>query len=193
MPPPLPPLVAAAQARADDSGFTLACEPGVGRLLAALAAAVPPHGRILEMGTGVGVGTAWIVHGLGARSDVEVVSVEIDAATAAIAQRDSWPPWVSLHVGDILVALATLGSFDLIFADAQGGKWEGLQRTIAALRPGGILLVDDMTPATWIDDAHRRHTARVRDTLLNHAELMAAELAEASGMILATRCIKDEC
>jgi hypothetical protein len=27
------------------------------------------------------------------------------------------------------------GSFHLIFADAQGGKWEGLDRTIAALAP----------------------------------------------------------
>ena len=47
----------------------MACEPGVGRLLAVLAAAVPVYGRILEMGTGVGVGTAWIVYGLG--SDAE--------------------------------------------------------------------------------------------------------------------------
>jgi len=187
--PALPAPVAAAHQRAAAAGFTLACEPGVGRLLAALAAAVPPRGRILEMGTGVGVGTAWILHGLAGRSDVEVVTVEIDPATAAIAQRGTWPRWVSLRVGDILDALAGLGDFDLIFADAQGGKWEGLDRTIAALRPGGILLVDDMTPPTWIDDAHRRHTARVRETLLTHTELIAAELAEASGMILATRRI----
>jgi predicted O-methyltransferase YrrM len=32
------------------------------------------------------------------------------------------------------------GRFDLIFADAQGGKWEGLDGTVAALRPGGLML-----------------------------------------------------
>ena len=50
----------------------------MGRLLAALAAAVPSGGRVLEIGTGVGVGLAWLVHGLGARRDVEVVTVELD-------------------------------------------------------------------------------------------------------------------
>jgi predicted O-methyltransferase YrrM len=183
----LPDGVVAAQARAAAAGFALSCEPGVGRLLAALAAAVPPRGRILEMGTGVGVGTAWIVSGLSGRDDVEVVSVEIDAETSQRAQQGAWPRFVSLRVGNILDLLAPLGSFDLIFADAQGGKWEGFDRTIAAVRPGGILLVDDMTPPTWLNDKHRMHTAKVRTTLLTHPSLAAAELAEASGMILATR------
>jgi demethylmenaquinone methyltransferase/2-methoxy-6-polyprenyl-1,4-benzoquinol methylase len=80
-----------------------------------------------------------------------------------------------------------LGSFDLIFADAQGGKWEGLERTISALKPHGVLLVDDMTPQGWWTEEHRRNQERVRQTLLTHADLAAAELAEASGMILAVR------
>jgi predicted O-methyltransferase YrrM len=183
----LPASVVAAHERAAAAGFTLSCEPGVGRLLAALAATVAPRGRILEMGTGVGVGTAWIVSGLDGRSDVQVVSVEIDAPTARLAQTASWPGFVTLQVGNILDLLDGLGRFDFIFADSQGGKWEGLDRTIAAVRPGGMLLVDDMTPPTWIDDAHRAHTARVRATLLAHPDLVAAELAEASGMILAAR------
>ena len=183
----LPPGVVEACQRAAAAGFTLACEAGVGRLLAVLAAATQARGRILEMGTGVGVGTAWIVDGLADRRDVEVISVEMDPATAAIAARGHWPDCISLRVGDVLGLLSELGSFDLIFADAQGGKWEGLDRTIQALRPGGILLVDDMTPPTWLNEAHRRKTADVRRTLLTHPALVAAELAEASGMILATR------
>jgi len=87
----------------------------------------------------------------------------------------------------VLAVLDELGSFDLIFADAQGGKWTGLARTIAALRPGGLLLVDDMTPLAWIDDTHRVNTERVRATLLGHAELASVELACGSGMILAAR------
>jgi len=185
--PTIPATVGAAVRRAAAAGFTMSCEPGVGRLLAALAAGVPDGGRILEMGTGVGVGTAWIVAGLGARTDVEVVTIELDPATAARAAQAAWPAFVSPRVGNVLDLLADLGRFDLIFADAQGGKWEGLDRTIAALRPGGILLVDDMTPPSWIDDEHRTKTAEVRATLLAHPALVAAELAEASGMILATR------
>jgi hypothetical protein len=59
-----------------------------------LAAAVPANGRVLELGTGTGVGTAWITHGLQGRADVEVVTVEIDATTAALAAQYSGPSWV---------------------------------------------------------------------------------------------------
>lgn len=183
----LPGAVAAAYDRARRHGFTLSCEPEVGRLLASLAAGVPANGSILEMGTGVGAGTSWIVHGLGARGDVRVVSADLDEGAAAVAREAAWPAWVTLRVADVLEILDELGRFDLIFADAQGGKWTGLDRTIAALRPGGMLLVDDMTPPAWVNDAHERHTARVRATLLAHPALVATELACGSGMILCTR------
>lgn len=183
----LPVAVAAAYERARRHGFMLSCEPEVGRLLATLAAGVPANGSVLEMGTGIGAGTAWIVHGLGARDDVRVVSVDLDEAASAIAREAAWPAWITLRVADVLDVLGELGRFDLIFADAQGGKWNGLERTIAALRPGGTLLVDDMMPPAWMDDAHERHTARVRATLLGHPDLVATELACGSGMILCTR------
>lgn len=183
----LPVAVAASYERARRHGFTLSCEPEVGRLLATLAASVPANGAVLEMGTGVGAGTSWIIHGLGARDDVRVLSVDLDEKASAIAREATWPAWVTLRVADVLDVLDEPGRFDLIFADAQGGKWVGLERTIAALRPGGVLLVDDMTPPAWMDDAHERHTARVRATLLGHPDLLAAELACGSGMILCTR------
>jgi len=184
---PIPARVAAALARAEAARFPLSSEHGVGRLLSALAAGVPANGRILEMGTGVGVGMAWMVEGLGRRTDVEIFSIELDAKTHAIASSADWPPYVKLLQGDVLAHLGGLGTFDLIFADAQGGKWEGLGRTIAALRPHGILLVDDMTPLDGWDDHQRRKKDEVRDTLLTHPDLVAAELAESSGMILSVR------
>ena len=51
----LPGSALAAYERAASAGFHLACEADVGRLPAALAAAVPSGGRVLEIGTGVGV------------------------------------------------------------------------------------------------------------------------------------------
>jgi demethylmenaquinone methyltransferase/2-methoxy-6-polyprenyl-1,4-benzoquinol methylase len=120
-------------------------------VLAALAAAVPGGGRVLEIGTGVGVGVglAWLVHGLGARRDVEVevVTVELDdevRRTALSAPWPPWPPWVRFESGDGAQAVGGLGQFDLIFPDAPGGKISGLHRTVAALRRGGVLIVDDM-------------------------------------------------
>ena len=185
----LPEAVRLAAERAERAGFAMSCDPGAGRLLAVLAAAVPANGRVLELGTGTGVGTAWIVHGLRGRDDVEVVTVEIDAATAALAAQYRWPPQVRLLTGDALEVTRRAGRFDLIFADAQGGKWEGLDATVAALRPGGQLLVDDMTPGEFADEHHARKTAEVRSRLLGHPDLVSVEIAWSSGLILSTRRI----
>ena len=141
-----PPAVAAAIERARAAGFVISSRECVGRLLAVLAAAVPEGGRVLEMGTGVGMATAWIVTGLGDRRDVEVVTVERDPRLAESLRAWPWPAFVRLLQADALDALGRLGTFDLVFPDSHAGKYLGLDRTLAALRPGGMLLVDDMTP-----------------------------------------------
>lgn len=140
----MPALVSAAMSRAHSGGFPFSCEPAVGKLLAVLAAHVPAGGHVLEFGSGAGVGTAWVVSGLVPRTDVTVTTVEQDPRTAALAARGDWPLFVDLRVGDALDVLGEGGTFDLIFADAQSGKWAGLAHTIAALRPHGLLVVDDM-------------------------------------------------
>src|SRR5213596_2548841 len=48
-------------------GFTLGSEPKTGALLRALAAS-KPGGQFLELGTGTGVGTAWLLSGMDAGS-----------------------------------------------------------------------------------------------------------------------------
>jgi predicted O-methyltransferase YrrM len=184
---PVPPLVAAATARARQVGFPMSCHPDVGRLLAVLAAHLPEGGRVLELGTGTGVGTAWIVSGLRRRTDVTVTSVEKDPGTAAAAAGGYWPPFVSLRCDDALDVLAEGGVFDLIFADAPGGKWEGLDRSIAALRPRGLLIVDDMTPEPYWTDSHRAAQDKVRQALMSAPGLTSAELAVGSGVILSVR------
>jgi demethylmenaquinone methyltransferase/2-methoxy-6-polyprenyl-1,4-benzoquinol methylase len=185
----VPPLVAAAHSRARTAGFSLSCDPAVGRLLAVLAAQLPAGSQVLELGTGAGVGTAWLVSGLLPRTDVTVTTVERDARTAALAAQAGWPGFVEPQVGDALDVLAEGGRFELIFADAPGGKWDGLDRTIAALRPRGLLLVDDMAPAPdWPAEQHTRQ-AEVQRTLLTSPLLTSAELPCGSGMILSTRCV----
>jgi len=183
----LPELVAAARATAERAGFDCSCDHAVGQLLAVLATAVAPGGRILELGTGAGVGTAWIVHGLAQRSDVEVISVEADPQTAALAARHAWPRYVRFLLDDAVRVLPTIGTFDLIFADAQGGKWQRLDLTIRALRARGMLLVDDMTPQHWWSDEQATHQDTVRRTLLQHPDLASCQLDCASGIILSVR------
>ncbi len=97
------------------------------------------------------------------------------------------PAFVDLRTGDALGMVARPRAFDLIFADAPAGKWRGLDQTIAALRPGGMLVVDDMTPTPDWDDQQVIEQARVRRTLLAAPELTTVELAHGSGVILGTR------
>jgi demethylmenaquinone methyltransferase/2-methoxy-6-polyprenyl-1,4-benzoquinol methylase len=183
----LPEIVAEAYVRSEASGFRCSCEVEVGRLLATLAAAVPPDGRILELGTGVGVGLAWLVHGLGNRTDVEVVTVELDDEVQEIAAGAPWPPIIRFERGDGAELVERLGQFDLIFADAPGGKLSNLERTIEALRPGAVLLVDDMDLGRHDDAELRAALTVVRERLVTHPRLVAAELDTASGIVVATR------
>ncbi|MGO9077990.1 MAG: O-methyltransferase [Streptosporangiaceae bacterium] len=183
----LPALVAAATQQARSADFQFSCEPGTGQLLAVLAAHLPARARVLELGTGTGVGTAWIVSALLPRTDVTVTTVEKDPQTATLAAQGDWPKFVDLRHGDALDLLPGLGTFDLIFADAQGGKWEGLSRTIAALNPHGLLAVDDMTPAPDWTSEQRARQDEVRRTLLTSPLLTSVELDHGSGVILSAR------
>ncbi len=183
----IPESVAVAQARASLSGFALSSEPEVGFLISCLANAVPIGGRILEIGTGFGVGLSWIVQGVGSRTDVEVVTVEIDPVLAQATRDVGWPDWVSIVEGDGADLVGTVGSFDLIFPDAPGGKIFKLRKTISTLRPGGFLLVDDMDLTAHEDPELRDGLASVRERLVTHPDLVCAELPVASGVIVATR------
>src|SRR5262245_62548796 len=64
--------------------FTMTSDLFTGCLLRTLAA-TKPGGDFLELGTGTGVGTAWLLDGMDQRS--RLVSVENDAAVLAIAKK----------------------------------------------------------------------------------------------------------
>lgn len=180
-------LRARAKQHAERLGFTMSSDDETGRLLAVLASSVQRDGRILELGTGVGFGTAALVAALQTRDDVRIVTVEGDARTAAAARDNEWPSFVEFVVGDIVELLPTLGEFDLVFADAQGGKWDALDRTIAAVKPGGFLLVDDMAKFDGGDPELHAKQQEVADTLLRHQQLTACEMAWSTGLILCSK------
>ncbi|WP_419927978.1 O-methyltransferase [Candidatus Poriferisocius sp.] len=184
---PVPLTVLAAENRAAEQGFEHSCERGVGEILAVLAATTPLGGRILELGTGFGVGLAWILTGLGSRTDVEVVSIERDAERVSFLTEVDLPVHVSIVEGDIGALLPALGRFDLIFADAEAGKWTGLELTFAALAPQGLLLVDDMDLSRYGSEKDRSTVEKVRKVLTTDSRLAAVELDVASGIILASR------
>jgi predicted O-methyltransferase YrrM len=182
-----PELVSRARARADELGFAISSAPGVGALLAVLAAATPRNGRIIELGTGGGVGVAWFVHGLGDRNDVTVTSVDTDPSLLDAVRGEEWPGYVELVEGDGATVVRERAPFDLVFADAPSGKVDGLEVTVAALAPRGVLVVDDMDPALHADDGLLAAISSVRGHLMSAPTLIAVDLAWSSGIIMATK------
>ncbi|WFB10504.1 class I SAM-dependent methyltransferase [Streptomyces sp. LX-29] len=183
----IPSAVADAYGRARELGFSKSSRPEVGALISVLASAVPGYGRVLELGTGAGLGLAWVVYGLGERNDVEVVSIEIDPVQAAFVANSGWPEWVSIVAGDALEIVPTMGAFDLIFLDVPDAKNRRLCDAVAALRPGGKLLIDDMGLPGASNSPSGAGLATIRDQLFSDRRLVCAELAYSSGMILAVR------
>jgi predicted O-methyltransferase YrrM len=179
--------VRVAVGRAEELGFELSSEPGVGALLASLAAAAPRDARIAELGTGAGVGLAWIVYGLGDRDDASVFTVDTNEELLATVAAAGWPDYVQFVHDDGAHAVREFAPFDLVFADAPGGKLEGLEGTIDALAPGGVLIVDDMDPARHTEDGLLAQLGQARDQILSDPSLVAAELDFASGVIVATK------
>ncbi|HXY95138.1 MAG TPA: class I SAM-dependent methyltransferase [Acidimicrobiia bacterium] len=159
----------------------------MGALLGALAAAAPQRARVCELGTGAGVGLAWIVHGLGDREDATVYTVDTDQQLLATVAAAGWPGYVQFVCDDGVHAVAEFAPFDLVFADAPAGKVDGLDATLAALAPGGVLVVDDMDPALHADDGYLEPLAAVRERLVHDPGLVAAELDFASGVVVATK------
>ena len=103
------------------------------------------------------------------------------------ARKAPWPPWVRLKPGDGAQVVGRLGQFDLIFPDAPGGKIFKLGRTVAALRRGGVVVVDDMDLTRHDDEQLRSALAVVRHRLLGNDDLVCAELGFSSGVIVAVK------
>lgn len=185
-----PPVVETIARETEALGFAMASEARVGALLRVLAAA-KPGGRFLELGTGTGLATAWLLAGMDTGS--RLVTVEVDPACAAVARRHlGHDDRLEIRVENAASFLEDKAQapFDLIFADSLPGKYEGLDRALELLAPGGIYVVDDMLPqASWPAE----HGPRV-DALLGELGqrrgFVRVELNWTSGVVIVVRRIE---
>jgi predicted O-methyltransferase YrrM len=136
--------------------------PEVRRLLAVLAAGK----RAAEIGTAFGLGAVAL-----ASTAREVVTVELDPERAREArERLDGLPNVELLVGDWAELLPPRGPFELLFMDGGGYKHDrdAAARMLELVAPGGLAVVDDMTPEYGSDP--------VRDFFFGHPELVTVEI-----------------
>jgi predicted O-methyltransferase YrrM len=182
----LPRLVERAVNLARQEDFANSCRPEHGRLLFALAAGAEVIG---ETGTGCGVGLAWLA--AGARPGTRLVSVEVDAARADRASAlFSGCPQVTVRPGD-WSEIYSDGPFDLLVLDggAHGKSGDRPADPDLLLRPGGTLVIDDLTPARDWPPRFAGQVDQTRMHWLGYPGLDATELRLAPDLaaLVATR------
>jgi len=174
----------AIQARTAALGFGMPSEADTGALLRFLAAS-KPGGRILELGTGTGLATAWLLSGLDERASL--ISVDVDPVVQGVAREHLRDDRLAFVLADGLDYVRGQGaaSFDMIFADAWPGKYEGLDETLALLKRGGAYVIDDMAPQPNWPEGHQANVDSLLARLDARADLIVTRLAWASGLVLA--------
>lgn len=166
-------------------GFTMASDRQTGSLLRTLAAS--KSGSFLELGTGTGISTCWILDGMDARSTL--VSVESDESVQAVARRHlGADPRLTLTSMDGEAFLRSVRDqrFDFIFADTWPGKFYALEEALSLLAPGGLYIIDDLLPQPNWPDGHAPKVAELIATLEAHERLTLTKLCWSTGLIIAT-------
>jgi len=183
----LPPQLEAIESDTRAIAFGMASERLTGALLRSLAAS-KPAGELLEVGTGTGLATAWLLDGMS--RDAQLTSVDFDAKVIEVARRHLGADRrLSLHCADGNEFLAGLAgrSFDLIFADTWAGKYESLDATLELLAVGGLYVIDDMLPQANWPEGHAPKVQRLLEDLSGRRQLQVTRLSWASGLVVATR------
>ena len=166
-----PPLVAWARAAAQALGFETSSRDGDGALLHVLAARRGVE-RVAEIGTGAGVGTAWLASAL--PPGVPVYTAELDPRLAQSAS-DLFADDADVHVleGDWRVVLPPHAPFDLIFVDCTDAK-DDPDEVLGLAAPGATLVLDDFSVGRPGPDPRR-------DAWLAHRRLVSVEVGTGGG------------
>ena len=178
-------------------GTELGCVPvlpGAGAALSAIAAAAGAK-AVVEIGTGAGVGSIYLVRGM--RPDGVLTTIDVEpehhrAARETYAEAGVASNRIRLISGRALDVLPRLtdGAYDLVFCDADKKEYAGyLEQALRLLRPGGTVVFDN---ALWHDrvaDPTERDedTTAIRDlgrAVQEDERLVSAMLAAGDGLLV---------
>lgn len=169
------------------SGFTMASDVLTCSLLRTLASS-KPAGKFLELGTGTGLSTSWILDGMDEHSTL--TSIDNDPTFLEIAQS-------SLGNDIRLKLICTDGEewvqgnhdkkYDYIFADTWHGKYLLLNEVLAMLNKGGLYIIDDMLPQPNWPKGHHEKAINLVDVLEKRSDLTLTKQVWATGIIVAVK------
>jgi predicted O-methyltransferase YrrM len=185
-----------ARGRAEELGCT-PVQPGVGAALRVLAAAVAAK-TVVEVGTGTGVGSLWLLGGMPADGVLTSIDIETEhqkAAREAFAEAGIPANRTRLISGPALDVMPRLtdGAYDLVVLDADKKEYaDYLDQAVRLLRPGGVLAFDN---ALWhdrvADPAQRDETTTtIRElgkAVRDDPRLISAMLPTGDGLLVAVK------
>jgi predicted O-methyltransferase YrrM len=169
------------------SGFTMASDILTCSLLRTLAAS-KPSGKFLELGTGTGLSTSWILDGMDGGSSL--ISIDNDNKFLEIASRflgnDKRLDLISTDGGD-WVNNNKQRKFDYIFADTWHGKYLLLDEVLSMLNTGGLYIIDDMLPQPNWPDGHHEKVINLVKYLDTRNDLLLTKQEWATGIVVAVK------
>jgi predicted O-methyltransferase YrrM len=166
--------------------FNMNSDLYTGSLLKTLAAS-KIGGRILELGTGGGLATSWILEGLD--SQAKLLSVENNAALLGIAKQQLNDPRIEFILADAYEWLERYDGekFDLIFADAMPGKYDLFEETFGLLKSGGFYIIDDMLPQPNWPPGHAEKVDDFIKMLESRYDLALTKMNWSTGIIIVVK------
>ena len=170
--------------------FDMPSEVDVNALLRTLAA-VKPAGRCLELGTGTGLASSWILDGLGPQGRLTTVDNESTWLEVARSHLGKDPRVeIVCADGDEFLRQASKEStrYDWIFADTWSGKYRLLDLALNLIAPGGMYVIDDMLPQPNWPEGHAAKVQILMDQLAQWPHLQVCSLPWSCGVVIATKC-----
>ncbi len=173
----------------DEMHFPMASDVYTGSLLKTLAAS-KPGGRMLELGTGTGLATAWIVAGMDRSSTL--VTIDNNALLIDVARENIIDDRVEFILTDGYDWITNYNGrkFDFIFADAMPGKYDLFEETISLLNVGGLYIIDDMLPQPNWPQGHDQKVADLISMQESREDLKLTKLNWSTGIIIITKAYK---
>ncbi len=186
-----PPHLADIETATETLGFNMASTRETGALLRTLAAA-KPAANVLELGTGTGMATCWLLDGLDENG--HLVTVDVDPVVQQVAKinlgHDPRINFVEQDGTDFLESTQFL-KFDLIFADALPGKFSELDEALALLADGGVYVGDDLLPQDNWPEGHAPRVPVYIETMHARPDLDVEYWEWSSGILLARKHERD--
>jgi len=169
------------------SGFEMPSDVLTCSLLRTLASS-KPAGRFLELGTGTGLATSWILDGID--NDSTLTSIDNDDRFLDIAKKylgdDERLNLVSIDGGKWMEENKQQ-KFDYIFADTWHGKYLLLDEALSMLNKGGFYIIDDMLPQPNWPDGHQEKAIKLMNDLESRIDLLLTKQVWASGIVIGVK------